>query len=346
MVKSSALVMAVVMLAVAVGTYFGLSLVPPGLIPGIGAPAGHSAAPSPAADPTPSQTADPAPVAAAETDAIEPAEDVETPQAESQTEATPEAEPTTIAARGTGAADYGSSEEIERALANEPPPEGGAVDGGVRPVKPAPAPSEPVKPAAEPADKPAAAKSAEASPSPAPTASTASAKDPEAAAAPAPQPKPAKKPEAAPAPQPKAAAAPEPKPAPAATAEASTAPAAPTAGTTAGADALKQWWPDPSSMPTNQLKLVYAGQVRGQNSIALLFSDALNLDSLKANVQVKANDGSLAAGDWTIGKNPKLAIINGLAPGRYTVVLKPAIAGQSGFMLGTTLQGPVYIQAP
>lgn len=331
MVRFSALVMAVVMLAVAVGTYFALSLVPPGLIPGIGSVTEHPGASTPAATAPAPQAASPTPVAAAESEPNETPEDLEAAPSEPVTEAAPAPESTTIASHGTGAADYGSSEEIERALANEPPPEGGSVDAGVRPVTAAPA-----KPAAQPAP----AKATEAPASQAPVAS------PKAAAKPAPE---TAAPAPAPKPQPKVATSPEPKAAPTSTAEpaeAAKAPAASKASTAASADALKQWWPDPSTMPTNQLKLVYAGQVRGQDAIALLFSDALNLESLKPNVQVTADDGSLAAGEWTIGKNPKLAIISGLAPGRYTVVLKPAVAGQSGFMLGTTLQGPVYVQAP
>ena len=107
---------------------------------------------------------------------------------------------------------------------------------------------------------------------------------------------------------------------------------------------LKPWWPDPSTMPANQLKLQYAGQVQGQPAIALLFSAPLKIETLAGNVSVLASDGAAVAGEWTIGKNPKLAVFSGLRPGRYTVILQPQVADQQGFMLGATLKGPVYIK--
>lgn len=309
MVRSSAVVMAVVVVAVAVGTYYGLGFVPPGLIPGVGAQPQANPAPTAAAvAPAPVSPATVAPAAAP------PAEEtpVEEPPAE-ETGTMPEAADDEDAAAspppsaGTGVANYGSSEEIERALANEPPPEAGTVDGR----------------AAQPAGStPAAPESkAEAPAEPAPEA---------APAKPVAQPKPA--------PAPKAESSAEPK------AQAATAKPAPSGSRAPAADAIKQWWPDPASLPANQLKLVYAGQVQGQPAIALLFSDALDLASLQANARIKDKDGAAVSGTWEVGKNPKLAIFKGLAPGRYTVVLSPAVTG-GGFMLGRTLQGPVYVQA-
>ncbi|MGH8480925.1 MAG: hypothetical protein ACRES8_00510, partial [Nevskiaceae bacterium] len=112
------------------------------------------------------------------------------------------------------------------------------------------------------------------------------------------------------------------------------------------ADAIKPWWPDASKLPANQLKLQYAGQVQGQSAIALLFSAPLKLDTVQQHVTVRSASGEAVAGDWTLGKNPKLAVLGGLEPGRYTVILNPQIADQQGFMLGATLTGPVYVKEP
>lgn len=312
MVRPTALLMGVVMLVVAAATYYGLAFVPPGLVPGVNT----KTAQAPAAVAADAQTANAEPAAPVESATSPPAE--ATPAAEvaettDMAAAAPAAEdvqePATAAPlEGTGAALYGSSEAIERALANEPPPEGASVDSAAR-KQPKPVVEE--KPAATPA--PVAEKA------PAPTAAPATPAKP--AAAPAPKPASSEKP---------ATATSEPKPAP---------------STAVNADALKQWWPDPSSMPANQLKLVYAGQVQGQSAIAVLFSASLDLASLKQHAVIKDDDGKTVPGNWEIGKNSKLAIISGLQPGRYTLVLGPEVSG-GGFMLGRTLQGPVYVKAP
>lgn len=301
MIRSSALVMSGLMAAVAAATYFGLGYLPPGLIPGVGAKPGEPlAAHSVESKDEPAATTMPAePVADPVKAATEPAA--------SDSPATTEVAEAPAAPVTTSKSDYASSEEIERALAAEPPPE------------------EDAKPAAKskPARAPVAV--AEARPAPAVAPAAASAKPAE---------KPANPPVA------------ETHSAPPAAASTAPAPAASNAQS-ADADAIKQWWPDPAKMPANQLKLVYAGQVQGQLAIALLFSDAVNLESLKQNAEVKTASGTpVSGGAWEIGKNPKLAIFRGLEAGRHTVVLGPAIAGTGGFMLGTALQGPVYVKAP
>ena len=92
--------------------------------------------------------------------------------------------------------------------------------------------------------------------------------------------------------------------------------------------------------------LPHAGQVQGEQAIALLFSAPLNVDSLKQHAQVKTLSGGDVKGEWELGKNPRLAVFRGVGTGRYTVILEPQVADVKGFMLGTPLQGPVYIQAP
>lgn len=204
----------------------------------------------------------------------------------------------------------------EQDLAEEPPP------------KPQPAP------AAAPAPAPAKTK-----PEPAPAAT---------AAAPAPQPEPVK-PEPAPAPKatkPKADPKAAPKqPTTVAKADEPSS-AAPPKAKPPEADVIKPWWPDASKMPANQLKLMYAGQVKGEEAVALLFSAPLSMDTVKQHAQIKSADGENVSGNWELGKNPRLVVFRGLKAGRYTVILQPEIADDKGFMLGTTLKGPVYVQAP
>lgn len=112
------------------------------------------------------------------------------------------------------------------------------------------------------------------------------------------------------------------------------------------ADIIKPWWPDPATMPVNQLKLQYAGQVQNEQAIALLFSAPLNLATLNQHTEVRDATGfAVTPAQWELSKNPRMAVLRGLKPGRYTVILAPAVADAKGFALGARLQGPVYIQA-
>lgn len=285
MIKPGALVMAVVMVAVSAGTYFGLDKLPPNLLPKALRRASAEAAATPAA-------VVPAPVTVAS------------------------AQPAAAPAAATADA------PTEQELAEEPAP--------------AAAPAE-----AAPAPKAELAAAETSTPAP----------QPEPAAAPEPAP------EATPPPAPKAKPKPK-KAAPAPAAE--TAPSAETASAAAAApeperpikpappeaDTIKPWWPNPASMPEEQLKLQYAGQVQGENAIALLFSGKVNIDAVRKNAVVRTLDGETVGGSWELGNNPKLAVLRGVKPGRYTVILNPEIADVKGYMLGTTLQGPVYIKQP
>jgi hypothetical protein len=203
-----------------------------------------------------------------------------------------------------------------------------------------PAPPEPA-PAADKKVEQADAASAEAEPAAAPPAPAPAPKPEAAAPAPKPQAEAAK---AAPAPPAEPAHREPAKAPPEKTEVASAAPA--NAPPKPAADAIKQWWPDPSKMPANQLKLQYAGQVKDQAAIALLFSAPLKLESMQQFAQVKKANGEAVEAKWSAGKNPALAVLNGLEPGRYTVILQPQIADQKGYMLGVTLKGPVYVNPP
>jgi hypothetical protein len=272
MIKPGAIVMTVLMVGVAAGTYYGLDYVP------LPSPIGR--APPPEKPKLAGSAFTEAP--AAETAAATPAP-------------APQEAPMT-----------------EQDLAEEPPPQEPAAAPA-----PAPAPAEPAPQAAAAPEAPA--------PKPKPKAS-----DPEFD-------QPAPKPTASDAEQVAKAETP-----------AATEPEAPKTpkAKPPEADVIKPWWPNPDKMPANQLKLQYAGQVQGEQAIALLFSSPLNLDALKAHAKIRTKDGSDAKGQWELGKNPRLAVYRGVEPGRYTVILQPQVADQKGFMLGTTLQGPVYIQQP
>lgn len=109
-------------------------------------------------------------------------------------------------------------------------------------------------------------------------------------------------------------------------------------------DAITRWWPEASQMPRSQLKLLYAGQAQDQRTIALLFSEKLDPDTFEQNIKVLTADGQKLKGDWTLGKNERMAMFKVGQPGRYTVVLKETLADITDHILGTPLQGPVYIQ--
>lgn len=156
-------------------------------------------------------------------------------------------------------------------------------------------------------------------------------------------------------PEPVAEAAPEPEPEPAPATPppsppkpriqiAKAEPAVPAKKAPPAADIVTAWWPDPSKMAPGQLKLKYAGQTQGKTAIALLFSAPLRLDSLNQNVEVRDAEGHPIGGTWELGKNTRLAVFAVDKPGRYTVILQPALADSTGHLLGTPLQGPVYIQ--
>lgn len=131
--------------------------------------------------------------------------------------------------------------------------------------------------------------------------------------------------------------APEPAPAPAPVAR-KPRPAPP------AVDHILRWWPDASQMPRSQLKLIYAGQAQDQRTIALLFSEKLDPDTFESNIKVLSADGQTVQGDWVLGKNERMAMFKVNNPGRYTVVLKETLADITDHILGTPLQGPVYIQ--
>ena len=133
---------------------------------------------------------------------------------------------------------------------------------------------------------------------------------------------------------------------PAATASSESAPsttatAAPTPSRPgAGSDALHAWWTPPAS---GDFGLVYAGQPKNEAAIALLFSEQPADSALNQSVKVYDAKGTLVGGTWETAANPRLAVLRGLQPGRYTVVVEPALANASGKAVSKGQHGPVYV---
>lgn len=107
-----------------------------------------------------------------------------------------------------------------------------------------------------------------------------------------------------------------------------------------GSDALTAWWTAPAS---GDFGLVYAGQPKGEPAIALLFSEQPADSALNQNVKVYDAKGALVSGSWEAAANPRLAVLRGLKPGRYTVVVESALTDASGKAVSAAQHGPVYV---
>ncbi|MDO9454352.1 MAG: hypothetical protein Q7J29_16045 [Stagnimonas sp.] len=107
-----------------------------------------------------------------------------------------------------------------------------------------------------------------------------------------------------------------------------------------GSDALTAWWTVP---PSGDFGLVYAGQPKGEPAIALLFSEQPADSALNQNVKVYDAKGALVSGSWEAAANPRLAVLRGLKPGRYTVVVESALTDASGKTVSAAQHGPVYV---
>lgn len=192
---------------------------------------------------------------------------------------------------------------------------------------------------APPAEAPQMGEAAPPPPEPAPA--------PEPTPAPAPEPAPVA--EAAPAPAPTPAPEPAPEPAmaqagPPADAAPAPKPAKPKAKPKPPPDTLTPWWPKTRS-PSN-VNLVYAGDAEFSRSIVLLFDSSFeNTDSANANIKVMDSKGKTIKGKWLANlKNKKMLLFKVPSGGRYVVVVDGALAGASGKTVGSTVQGPVFIQ--
>jgi len=115
---------------------------------------------------------------------------------------------------------------------------------------------------------------------------------------------------------------------------------APPQHSSASVDAMSPWWTTPSG---SDFGLVYAGQPKGETAIALLFSAKPSEGTLDQNIRVYDEKGSLVSGSWEAAANPRMAVLRGLQPGRYTVVVAPTLAGSSGQAVSKGQHGPVYV---
>ena len=136
------------------------------------------------------------------------------------------------------------------------------------------------------------------------------------------------------------AAAEESAPTETAPAAASAEPSSTAVASGVGSDALRAWWSAPAS---GDFGLVYAGQPKGEAAIALLFSNQPSDGTLNQSIRVYDAKGTLVSGSWEAASNPRLAVLRGLQPGRYTVVVEPTLADASGKAVNKGQHGPVYV---
>ena len=107
-------------------------------------------------------------------------------------------------------------------------------------------------------------------------------------------------------------------------------------------DAISVWWPAVGQQKDSQLNLLYAGEAAFDKAAVLLFSDNIG-DAAASHIQILDDHGKPAAGHWRVSPQNSRMLIFKTRPGRYTLVLAPDLAGQSGKTLGTGLHGPVYV---
>ena len=90
--------------------------------------------------------------------------------------------------------------------------------------------------------------------------------------------------------------------------------------------------------------VVYAGQTKGERTVALLFSTQITASALNDNIKVYDSKGKLVRGKWQAASaNPRLALLRGLKPGRYTVVIGSTLVDASGKAISKAEHGPVYV---
>ncbi|NKF23596.1 hypothetical protein [Solimonas marina] len=107
-------------------------------------------------------------------------------------------------------------------------------------------------------------------------------------------------------------------------------------------EALHAWW---RSDKSGALAVQYVGPVAGEQALVVRLSQSVaNANDAAQHIHVVDQAGANVAGNWSLGSNPYVLVYQGVQPGRYTVRIDPALRSASGTMLGTTLQGPVFVQ--
>lgn len=109
------------------------------------------------------------------------------------------------------------------------------------------------------------------------------------------------------------------------------------------ADTVYQWWPDARRVPGGQFTLIYAGQPKNKQSVALLFSRTPELSVASQHIRVLDADGEPVTGSWVTAANPRMIQLGGLKRGRYTVIVNASMRDSTGRTMARTLSGPVYI---
>lgn len=107
-------------------------------------------------------------------------------------------------------------------------------------------------------------------------------------------------------------------------------------------DALSAWWEPSKASPFN---VQYVGRSEDEKKIVILFSNDVG-DAAAAGSKIRVLDdrGQEVAGNWAKGESPHVLVHDDLAPGRYLVVIDPALSGAQGQPVGVPLHGPVVLQ--
>jgi hypothetical protein len=109
-------------------------------------------------------------------------------------------------------------------------------------------------------------------------------------------------------------------------------------------DAISVWWPAVGQQKSSQLNLLYAGEAAFEKAAVLLFSDSIgNASSAASHIRILNDQGKPVPGHWELSPQNSRMLIFKTRPGRYTLILAPDLAGQSGKTLGVSLHGPVYV---
>ena len=111
--------------------------------------------------------------------------------------------------------------------------------------------------------------------------------------------------------------------------------------------ALKPWWPAAKDQAGGALKVLYAGNFKGNsaNGIGVLFSSAVKADQAIGDyIKVLDDSGKAVTPEWTLGNNPALVRSGDLPRGRYLVQLKPGLESAQGRKQTLSIEGPVFVE--
>ncbi|WP_022977711.1 hypothetical protein [Nevskia ramosa] len=110
-----------------------------------------------------------------------------------------------------------------------------------------------------------------------------------------------------------------------------------------GSDVISSWWSKTGTQASSNLSLVYAGEASSEKAVVLMFNNAVDPTAASSHIKLVDSRGKTPTGTWSAGNNPRVLAFKGVAPGRYTVILRPELPDSSGKTLGDELVGPVYV---